>query len=352
MWIYLFMRDLKYLFAYTVPLAACVSITSHGYLTFFAPIYTFVFIPLLEIFIAEFDRPFSAEEKTKRNANLFFDVLLYLNIPWVFGLLALGLWTLSQGIHTTSEQFGIVLSLGILLATNAINVAHELGHRSTRLDRSFSKILLLPCLYMHFYLEHNFGHHKNVATPEDPATSRKNQSVYAFWLRSVVLQYRNAWQIQAKLLTQKKKSFFSVHNDMLWYTLFQGLYLAVVFYVLGSYAVLVAAIIGIISFLFLETINYIEHYGLLRQQTASGRYERVQTHHSWNSNHTIGRIVLYELTRHSDHHFKANKKYQVLENKTESPQLPFGYPTAILVAMVPPLWFWIMNPRLESIRIV
>lgn len=344
------MRDLKYLFAYTIPLATWVSITSQGWLTFAAPIYAFIFIPILEVCLAEFDRPYSAEEKSQRSANVIFDVLLYLNIPFVFGLLGLGLWTLSEGTFTLVEQAGMILSLGILLATNAINVAHELGHRTNAVDRSLSKLLLLPCLYMHFYLEHNFGHHKNVATPDDPATSRRNQTVYAFWVRSVILQYRNAWQIQMQLLRQKNHPFLSVNNDMLWYTLFQGLYLWGLFLWLGPFGLGLGLVVGMISFLFLETINYIEHYGLLRAKTASGRYERVQTHHSWNSNHTVGRIVLYELTRHSDHHFKANKKYQILENKTESPQLPFGYPTAILVAMVPPLWFWIMNPRLEEIN--
>ena len=112
---------------------------------------------------------------------------------------------------------------------------------------------------------------------------------------------------------------------------------------------LCALIVGTISFLFLETINYIEHYGLQRKKLPSGRYERVQPHHSWNSNHYIGRIVLYELTRHSDHHFKASKKYQLLENITDSPQLPFGYPTSILVAMVPPLWFKLMNSRVPAV---
>ena len=135
---------------------------------------------------------------------------------------------------------------------------------------------------------------------------------------------------------------------MLWYVLFQALYLFAITFFLGTAALGFALIVGVMSFLFLETINYVEHYGLQRKQLPSGRYERVQTHHSWNSNHIIGRIVLYELTRHSDHHFKASKKYQVLENKTESPQLPFGYPTAILVAMCPPLWFKVMNPRVPE----
>ena len=147
--------------------------------------------------------------------------MLYLNIPFVFGVLFFGFFQLYTNSYTTAEYFGIILSLGILLATNAINVAHELGHRTTTFDRMLGKLLLLPCLYMHFYLEHNFGHHKNVATPADPATSRLNQNVYGFWFTSVVKQYFNAWTIQMQLLKQQERSFVSIKNDMLFYHLFR-----------------------------------------------------------------------------------------------------------------------------------
>ena len=133
-------------------------------------------------------------------------------------------------------------------------------------------------------------------------------------------------------------------NDMLWYTIIQSLYLTSVFYFFGAKTCAFAIAIGVISFLFLETINYIEHYGLLREKLESGRYERVKEVHSWNSNHSIGRIVLYELTRHSDHHFKSSKKYQVLDSYEKSPELPYGYPSSIILSLMPPLWFRKMNP--------
>ena len=342
------MSDLKYLFAYSIPLMTLVSISYNGILTFATPLYAFIFIPLLEIILKDYDREYSESQKEKRLNNILFDILLYLNIPFVFGLLAYGFWVLETKSMLPFEMVGIVLSLGILLATNAINVAHELGHRKTKGERTLSKLLLLPCLYMHFYLEHNFGHHKNVATPEDPATSKKNQSVYHFWITSVLKQYKNAWQIQLSILAKGNHTYFSLKNDMLWYSIFQLCYLDLCFLFFGISGLLFALAVGVLSFVFLETINYVEHYGLVRKKLPSGRYERVQTHHSWNSNHIIGRIVLYELTRHSDHHFKASKKYQILENKKESPQLPFGYPTSILLSLVPPLWFWIMNSRIPE----
>ena len=274
--------------------------------------------------------------------------MLYGNLPIVFGILGYGFYVISTGSLSTMETVGVVLSLGILLATNAINVAHELGHRKTLMEQMMSKALLLPCLYMHFYIEHNFGHHNNVATPKDPATAKFNQTVYSFWFTSVIGQYISAWRLQLQLLKIKNSRFFSFKNDMLYYTVFELAYLFVVYSFFGLYGLFLAVIIGILSFLFLETINYIEHYGLLRNKLPSGRYERVQSHHSWNSNHFIGRIVLYELTRHSDHHYKASKKYQILENKRESPQLPYGYPTSILLALVPWLWFSLVNPLLNK----
>jgi len=344
------MKDLKYLFAYTIPLATLVSITSEGFFTYTTLIYAFVIIPVLETIFKEVE---SKEEYTKSEvqnklSNIFFDILLYLNIPFVFALLALGLYNLNQLELDLFETVGMVLSLGILLATNAINVGHELGHRKSLMERCLSKLLYLPCLYMHFYIEHNFGHHNNVATPKDPATAKFNQTVYSFWFTSVIGQYFSAWRLQLQLLKIKNLGFLSIKNDMLYYTIFELAYLLVIYSFFGFYGLFLAVIIGVLSFLFLETINYIEHYGLLREKLPSGRYERVQSHHSWNSNHFIGRIVLYELTRHSDHHFKASKKYQILENKRESPQLPYGYPTSILLALVPWLWFSLVNPLLNK----
>ena len=342
------MRDLKYLFAYTIPLSTYVSFYLGGYFSFFTLGYAFILIPILELILNETDRKYSENEKEDRLKNFLFDGMLYLNLPIVFILLSYGLNKLIVNSYETYEIIGLIFSLGILLATNAINVAHELGHRKNILDRNLSKLLFLPCLYMHFYLEHNLGHHKNVGTQEDPATARYNQNLFHFWIESVIKQYFNAWSIQLRLLSMEKRSFFSVKNDMFFYTIFQIGYLIFLFQIFGLMGMVYGIIAAVISFLFLETINYIEHYGLKRKKLPSGRYERVEKFHSWNSNHIVGRIVLYELTRHSDHHYKSNKKYQILENINESPQLPFGYPTSMLLAIFPPLWFHIMNKRVPK----
>ena len=342
------MKYLKYLFAYTIPLSTYVSFYFGGYFSFFTLGYAFILIPSLELILNETDRKYSEDEKEDRLKNFLFDIMLYLNLPIVFILLSYGLNKLIVNSYETYEVIGLIFSLGILLATNAINVAHELGHRKNVLDKTLSKLLFLPCLYMHFYLEHNLGHHKNVGTQEDPATARYNQNLFHFWIESVIKQYFNAWSIQLRLLNIEKRTFFSIKNDMFFYTIFQIFYLIFLFQIVGLIGMIYGIIVAIISFLFLETINYIEHYGLKRKKLPSGRYERVEKFHSWNSNHIVGRIVLYELTRHSDHHYKSNKKYQILENINESPQLPFGYPTSMLLSFFPPLWFYVMNKRVPK----
>lgn len=342
------MKDLKYLAAFSIPLVACIGLYFKGNLVFLTPLYGFVIIPILELLFPIDTKNLSTENRDHKSKQKTFDWLLYLNLPMVYGLVLFGIYEATTTTIETYELIGMIISIGIVLGVNGINVAHELGHRQTTNERFIGKALLLPAQYMHFYIEHNFGHHLHAATPEDPATARYNQSVYSFWFTSIFRQYFKAWQIQQKLLKNNKKSFFSVKNDMFWFVLLQIGYLLMVSFFFGIIGFLFAFCSAIVGILLLESVNYIEHYGLMRLKTASGRYERVKEIHSWNSNHVIGRIVLYELTRHSDHHYKTSKKYQVLDCHDESPQMPFGYPTSMVLAMVPPLWFRIMNKRVPK----
>ena len=339
------MKDFKYLAALSIPLVALIGMSFKGYYTFLTPFYTFVFIPFLEL-IFPIDNKNISEEQSKNNLkNKLFDWLLYINLPIVYGLIAYALFVITSFNIERYEFIGLLFSIGIVLAANGINVAHELGHRQNTNERFLGKALLLPALYMHFYVEHNFGHHLHAATKEDPATARYNQSVYSFWFTSIIRQYISAWKIQKKLLINNGLPFLSFKNDMLWYAVLQVIYLFGIYSFFGYMAFIFVLLSAIIGFVLLETVNYIEHYGLMRLKTDSGRYERVKQMHSWNSNHVIGRIILYELTRHSDHHYKTSKKYQILDCHKESPQLPYGYPTSMVLAMIPPLWFHIMNKR-------
>lgn len=314
-------------------------------------IITFVLIPVLELLIPANPSNHPEEMEASRSANVFFDILLYFNVAFVYSGLIIFAYQLSINSYSSYELTGGVLSLGLLLGTSGINVAHELGHRQNLLSQIGAGILLLPSHYIHFTIEHNFGHHKYVATPKDPATARKGENIFAFWVRSTFLSYLNAWKIENKHIKTKYGYIFHPANRMIQAVIIHIIYNTLIWVYFGSYAWTYVFIAGIVGFLLLETINYIEHYGLQRRQSADGIYEKVGPAHSWNSDHVIGRILLYELSRHSDHHYKANRKYPILRHMDESPQLPFGYPATLLMALVPPLWFWVMDREVRKLEI-
>lgn len=342
------MKDLKYLLAYLLPMSAIFGLVEQGRWAWTTVVLAFVAIPLAELFFPVDTSNVAPAEEESRARNRFFDGLLYLNAPLLFGVVGGYLFVVANQTLGMAELLGLTLSTGIIVGANGINVAHELGHRSTRGEQLLSKIMLLPALYQHFFIEHNRGHHKHVATDKDPASARFGETIYAFWWRSVTGGWRSAWALERERLTKEGKPEWSWANEMLRFSAFQTMWLAVVFALLGWKGLAGAVAVGVIGFLLLETINYIEHYGLRRRILAAGRPEAVTPVHSWNSDHELGRIFLYELTRHSDHHQKSTRKYQILRHMDESPQLPFGYPTSMLLTLVPPLWFALMHPRLAA----
>lgn len=345
-------KDAKYLLAYVTPATAFAGLFFGGAWAFATVIYGFGIMPLLEMVTKPATENLDEDEELPESKRRFFDFLLYLNVPIVYGLVAYYLYTLTHQPLATYELVGNTLGVGIILGVCGINVGHELGHRDDRFEQFLSKLLLLPNLYMHFFIEHNRGHHKNVATPDDPATSRYGEILYTFWFRSVWGSYVHAWRLEAQRLRHEGKSPLHWSNEMIHFQVIQAAYLLAIG-LLGSWLlVLFAVIIATIGFLLLETINYVEHYGLMRRRLASGLYEPVNMCHSWNSSQILGRIMLYELTRHSDHHYKASRKYQILRHYEESPQLPFGYPTLVLISLFPPLWFAVMNRRVQQYKAV
>lgn len=342
------MKDLKYLLAYLIPILVYLGFYLGGYYTFLAVGFAFVFVPIFESFLPQSKSNLSKLEVTNKLNNYLFDVLLYLNIPMVFGAIFYFLFWSTSTDYKNLELIGNLFSVGTLLGANGINVAHELGHRFKKYEQFMSQFLLMPSLYMHFFIEHNMGHHKHVGTKEDPSTARFNESIYFFWIRSTFQSYVNAWKLESFKLNRDGNNFWSAHNRMIGFTILQLIYLTLIYIMFSWYGLALATMVAVFSFLLLETINYIEHYGLVRNKNSKGRYERVKPTHSWNSNHYLGRIVLYELTRHSDHHYIASKKYQILDHHEDALQLPFGYPAAMLISLVPPLWFTIMNPLIQE----
>lgn len=306
----------------------------------------FILIPLIELVLIPRHKNFDTEAKMERSEQRWFDLLLYMNVPVLTALILFFFYTLKVQHYSNWEWLGMCINMGIILAVLGINVAHELGHRNSFWSKVFAQFLLLPCLYMHFTNQHNFCHHKYVGTPLDPSTAKLNEPVYTFWWRSIKGVIMNSWNLECKRLSAKGYHSFHWRNNMFWQLAFQIIYLGTVYYYAGAIALVSAFLIALISILILESINYIEHYGLVRKRSIDGRYENVSVQHSWNSDHDLGRIFLYELTRHPSHHLNAHEKYQNLDSISEAPQLPFGYPTTMLMALVPPLWFSVMNRRL------
>ena len=341
-----------YLSVLTIPATALVAFHSSGWLSYLTVLYAFGLVPLVELLLAPDPRNLTEAEALRKSLDPGYDIPLYLAIAIQYFCLFFFLRSITEDGLDASTLIGRTLSMGILCGILGINVAHELGHRPGKGDQFLSKLLLLSSMYMHFNIEHNRGHHKHVSTDDDPASARFGESVYVFWARSIVNSYLSAWRLEAERLRKKKLPVTSLHNEMIAFQIAQ-LMLAIaitIFYgVTGLVYFLAAAMIGI---LLLETVNYIEHYGLRRKRRAEGGFERVTPHHSWNSDHLLGRLMLFELSRHSDHHYIASRKYQTLRHYEKSPQMPTGYPGMMLLSLVPPLWFWVMHRQIDRFQAI
>ena len=343
-------RALKYGMVFTAIGLGFVSIAVGGVWVFALPAYAFGMVPLLELFFKPDPKNLTKAELELVREDKVYDWMLYLLVPVQYALVFFFLMSIGQEGLLWWEKLGFVWATGIGCGVLGINVAHELGHRHKKSEQFLSKMLLLTSLYMHFFIEHNRGHHANVSTHEDPASSRRGENLYAFWIRSIVNSYRSAWHIENKRLRKKGIPVISLKNEMLVYQLIQAAFLGGIALAFGWQAMLLFMCAATLGFLLLETVNYIEHYGLQREKLPSGTYERVRPDHSWNSNHPVGRLLLFELSRHSDHHYRAGRKYQLLRHMEGAPQMPTGYPGMMVLSFIPPLWFRVMHKQIADYR--
>jgi alkane 1-monooxygenase len=309
----------------------------------------FGFVPILEFFFTPTSDNFDKEQEKIEKENKMYTYILYLMIPIQIGFLFFFFEVIQEPNLSNYELAGRVFGMGLMCGTLGINIGHELGHRNNRFDEFLGEILLLSSLDTHFLPYHNAGHHLNVATPNDAATARKNEWIYTFWIRSHFTSYVQAWQLENKRMKQSNRSWFHMQNRMLIYTLANILLLVSIFFFYNVFVLICFLIASVIGILLLESVNYIEHYGLLRKQKDNGRYEKVRRTHSWNSDHVIGKLMLFNLSRHSDHHYNGSKHYQILKSLPESPHMPTGYPGMVILALFPPLWFSIMNKKLQEL---
>jgi len=345
------LKSFKYFTPFVLYILALLSFNGHGLICWTPLLYTFFLIPFVELFVKADPKNLDEVEEALAKKNKAYDLILYAAVIMQYYSLWVFFNSLKQEQLRTIDIIGRVLSMGLLCAAFGINVAHELGHRVNKMEQTFAKMLLLTSLYMHFFIEHNKGHHKHVATPHDPSTAKYNQSVYAFWPQTLIGTYLSAWKIANEEVGKKGKRWYSLQNEMLLFQIIQFLFVFAIYYFFGAMSALLFIIAAFMGGLLLETVNYIEHYGLSRNTTSEEQYERVQPHHSWNSNHIIGRLMLFELSRHSDHHYLASRKYQILRSFDNAPQMPTGYPGMILLSLFPPLWFKIMHQQMKKYKL-
>ncbi len=344
------LREIKYLFGLIVPVLIFISLYFNGIWSYFAVAFAFVLVPLLELILPYSTYNMSKEEELTAKKRKFYDWVLYIQLPLLYAALVYFLFIVSSQSLSIYEIIGKTFSMGMGCGVLGINIGHELGHRHKKHEQWMAQGFLLSSLYMHFFIEHNRGHHKNIATPLDPATSRRGESLYAFWFRSVTDGYLSAWKLENSRLRKKGERIFSLKNQMVVFQMIQITMVVFIFFFFGWIAGLAFLGAATVGFLLLETVNYIEHYGLLREEIQPGVYEKTKPHHSWNSNHPLGRILLYELTRHSDHHFHAGRKYQTLRHFDDAPQMPTGYPGMMVLSFLTPLWFRVMDKQLSKHR--
>lgn len=343
------LRSLQFCLAYTTPVLVVGSIYSENFWSYAAIIFIFAIVPFFELFTKGSTQNLNKIEEEIAKEDPLYDWILFGLVPVQYFILGYFLYQMSNELLPLYYKIGATLAFGISCGILGINAAHELGHRTSKHEQFMSKLLLLTTLYMHFFIEHNRGHHKNVSTDEDPASSRLGEGVYQFYFRSIIDGLRSAWHLEAERLKKKQLNFWSIHNEMLLYQFIQGLLVLSIGLFFGTttlFFFLAGALMGI---LLLETVNYIEHYGLRRKKNGTS-YERTMPAHSWNSNHPIGRILLLELSRHSDHHYLASRKYQTLRHFDESPQMPTGYPGMMVLSLIPPLWFKVMHKQLMHFK--
>lgn len=324
--------------------------TGWGVWLWLGPIVILGLIPLID-WTAGLDRDNPPDDVIPAlEADRYYRWLTYLFLPLQYSGFALGFWYLATAPLGVVDRIGLAVTVGFIGGLG-INTAHELGHKKESHERWLSKVALAQSFYGHFYIEHNRGHHVRVATPDDPASSRMGESFYRFWPRTVLGSLRNAWHLEKRRYARRGQQPLRPGNDVVNAIAMSVVLWAVMVLWLGPIVLPYLVIQAVVGFTLLEAVNYLEHYGLLRQRVGlpgRERYERVEPRHSWNSNNIATNVLLYHLQRHSDHHANPTRRYQALRDDAEAPVLPTGYAGMILLALVPPLWRRVMDPRVAA----
>jgi alkane 1-monooxygenase len=318
------------------------------WLLFLPLLFIYTLLPLIDWLIGRDNNNPPEEIVTQLQADTYYKWLTVVTVPMHFLVLLVMAWFVASYEISWPSIIACAAMAGIYNGF-AINTAHEMGHKNTLLEKRLALVALAVPAYGHFCVEHNAGHHKDVSTPEDPASARMGESIYAFARREIPGCFRRGVEAEKKRLARSGQSFWSINNHILQsYTLsllLQGGLVVVFGWVMLPFLL----VHNVLAWFQLTSANYIEHYGLLREKRENGRYERCQPHHSWNANFIATNLMLFHLQRHSDHHANPSRRYQSLRNFEDIPELPNGYFGMFMLAYIPPLWFKIMDPMLLAL---
>tara|TARA_R110000868_G_scaffold202220_1_gene449777 strand:+ start:21243 stop:22382 length:1140 start_codon:yes stop_codon:yes gene_type:complete len=307
-------------------------------------------IPVLDFIVGRDPaNPDEAVQVSRMEQQGYYRLLSLAAAPALIGMMAWAGWVfVSHDAWSWIGQLGWVLSVGTVTGSIGITVAHELIHKDPSLEQNAGGLLLAAVCYGGFKIEHVRGHHVHVSTPEDASSARYGQSLYAFLPQAYKHNFLNAWKLEAERLKRKHLPTLHWRNELIgWYAV-SALFLIAFSLTLGWLGALFFLAQSAVAFTLLEIVNYVEHYGLHRRKLENGRYERTNPTHSWNSNYLLTNLFLFHLQRHSDHHAHAKRRYQVLRHFDDSPQLPNGYAGMVLLALFPPLWRAVMDPRVRA----
>jgi alkane 1-monooxygenase len=327
---------------------AMMLVSGHAWALWIPVFFFYVIAPLLDWWMGEdlSNPPESAVPAL--DADRYYRRVTYALVPVLWCAFIFSAWFV---VHYPLPVHGMVAMVLITGSVGgfSINLGHELGHKNTPLERWLAKIILAPTGYGHFFIEHNRGHHRDVATPLDPASSRMGESIYRFVLREMPGAALRAWTLEKDRLRRAQLPVWSLHNEILQPALITVLLWSALVLWLGLAILPFLLVASFWANFQLTSANYIEHYGLLRQERAPGKYEACQPHHSWNSNHIFSNWALFHLQRHSDHHAHPLRRYQSLRHFENLPRLPSGYFGMFTIAYIPPLWRHVMDERLLGV---
>ncbi len=345
------MNPLPFCIIFLLPLSVITGYLLGGAYNFMALALVFGLLPILDFFVGLNLKNPTEQEEAGLSGGRAFRLITWACMPVQVGLVVWGAYVVTHRYLSPLELTGFVLSVGITSGALGINVSHELIHRvNNRLEPFLGRIMLATTCYLHWAIEHVRGHHRTVATPEDPATARKGESFYAYWPRTIVGGFQSAYRLEADRLAREGRKAGFLRNAVHRHVLVELSLVAALWWAFGFGAALFFLAQSFVAVSLLEAVNYLEHYGMERKRLPDGRYEKVQPFHSWNSGHRLTNYFLFNLQRHSDHHYRPNRRYQILRDFRESPQLPNGYAGMLLLTLVPPLWRWVMDDRLERSR--